>query len=44
MGYSLWGHKELDMTEGQSKHAHMSSSLEIYPEFYFNQKLKFEYF
>ena len=25
-------------------HAHMSSSLEIYSEFYFNEKLKFEYF
>ena len=38
------GHKELDMTERQRKHAHMSSSLEIYSEFYVNQKLKFEYF
>ena len=25
-------------------HAHMSSSPEIYSEFYFNEKLKFEYF
>ena len=29
VGYSPWGHKESDMTEGMSRHAHISRS-ELY--------------
>ena len=29
VGYSLWGHKESDTTEGLSRHAHISKS-ELY--------------